>query len=134
MISVKYSKPVMYGFLALGVILLALGGLLMLLTGAVQIGVISGAMLVVFAALGLNNPLLVLEGDELQARNLLGMTLKRHPVDELRVETDSKGNQRLVRLKPSGKPQQVMRARTVFFDRKDTEAMMAAFSARAFSA
>jgi len=134
MISVKYSKPVMYGFLALGVILLALGSALMLLTGAVQIGVISGAMLVVFAALGLNNPLLVLDGDELQARNLLGMTLKRHPVDELRVETDAKGNQRLVRLKPNGKSQQVMRARTVFFDREDTAAMMAAFSARAFSA
>lgn len=131
--QVKYAKPVMYVFLGLGAFLFVAGLVLSLLLGRFQFSMVSGVILLVFSILGLNNPMLVLEGDELQARNLLGMTLKRHPVSELRVETDAKGARRLVHLAANGKMKQVMREKTVFFDRADTEALIGAFEARTFS-
>ena len=132
--QVKYAKPVMYVFLGLGAFLFVAGLALSLLLGTFQFSMLSGLILLVFSILGLNNPMLVLEGDELQARNLLGMTLKRHPVSQLLVETDAKGARRLVRMGENGKTRQVMREKTVFFDRADTEAMIAAFASKAFSA
>lgn len=130
---VRYSNSVLYTFLCLGGILLVAGTVLTFLSGGIQLSSLSGALLVGFVVLGANRLLLVLEGNELQARNVLGMTLRRHPVSELQVEADSKGNRRLVRVRSHGRPRPILRAKTLFLDRADTEDLINLFSARAFS-
>ena len=130
---VRYSNSVLYTFLCLGGILLVAGTVLTFLSGGIQLSSLSGALLVGFVVLGANRPLLVLEGNELQARNVLGMTLRRHPVSELQVEADSKGNRRLVRARSHGRPKPILRVKTLFLDRADTEGLINLFSARAFS-
>lgn len=128
--SVKYAKPVAIIFILMGLVLLGLGGLLMSMTGQFPMNFVLGTMILIFGVLALNNPLLVLEKDELQARNLLGMTLKRYPIDSLRVDT-GKGAPRMVSDQPNGKTKTVLKP-SFFFDNSATKALMDTVAARAF--
>lgn len=130
--SVKYAKPVSILFLVLGVLLIGIGLTLMSMTGQFQIGMVTGAIIGLFGILSLNNPLMVLEGNEVQLRNLLGMTLKRYPLSEVKVEPDHKGVLNLVVPKPNGGTRTILKGKSMFIDRASSLAMIQAVQGGTF--
>lgn len=118
--QVKYSKPWTIAFFVLGLVLSGMGFYLFQLTGDFQAGMVTGPMLLLFGILASVNPFYVLKDGVLQARNLLGMTLFRHPLERLTVEPGAKANERrlfVVKDEEKGKKKRIMSTHTLFFDK-----------------
>lgn len=82
--TIRYSKPLAYGLLGVGLVLLVVS----ILTQQ-WLTVFAGAVLALVGGLNLVNPTVKVERDEVQLKNPLGMTLRRFPVSgpaDLRFE------------------------------------------------
>ena len=125
--QVKYARPWVIAFFILGLILSGLGFYLWSVTGDFQVGMVTGPMLLLFGILGSVNPFYVFRDGVLQARNLLGMTLFRHPIEKLSVEPGPKdGERRLFVIKNAekGRKKRIMSTHTLFFSKSDVRAMI----------
>lgn len=125
--SVKYSKPWVVAFFILGLVLSGMGFYLFQATGDFQVGIITGPMLLLFGILASVNPFYVFKDGVLQARNLLGMTLFRHPLEKLTVEPGAKPDERrlfVIKNAEKGKKKRIMSTHTLFFDKKDVRQMI----------
>jgi|GEM_PF-3233593 len=125
--QVKYARPWVIAFFILGLILSGLGFYLFSVTDKFQVGMVTGPMLLLFGILGWVNPFYVFKDGVLQARNLLGMTLFRHPIEVLSIQSGSKpGERRLYVVKDAGKGKmkRIMSTHTLFFNKSDVRAMI----------
>jgi len=125
--QVKYAKPWSIAFLVLGLVSLGLGSWLIMLTGELSPSLFTAGLLIVIGLLGLLNPFYVLRDGILQARNLLGMTLFRHPIEKLSVQPGAKPDERrlfVIKNAGKGKKKRIMSNKSLFFDRKQVNAII----------
>ena len=73
--KLRYSKALTIGLIVVGALLLLIS-----LASGDALGTTAGGLLAVVGVLLTLNPILVLADGEIQQKNALGMTLKRHPV------------------------------------------------------
>ena len=122
---VKYNIVWSLAFVMLGILQLTLALLVIGSGGESSAAIGVGPVLTVVGFLSMVNPLYALSGDELQVRNLFGMTLLRHGIDRLKVETEGKpGEKRLYVVKKSGKAKRLMSTQGVFLRREQVAALI----------
>ena len=114
--GVKYAKSVSIIFIILGLLVIGLGVVLLMETGRTQIGMFTGVFIALVGVLSLINPLVVLKDNEVQMRNLFGMTLKRYPISAVRVEMGKNDVPILIAPKSNGGKRTLLKGKSLFFD------------------
>ncbi len=129
--SVKYNVVWSLVFFLLGAAQALLAFLVLQGSGDFSVGLVVGPMLMLLSVLSVINPLYTLSGDELQARNLMGMTLKRNGFDRLKVETEGQpGEKRLYVVRKSGKAKRLMSTNSVMLQKNQVAALIGEIESR----
>lgn len=129
--DVKYARPWSVAFLLVGIVLTGLNVWLFLQTGRPDPGAVVGAMMLIVGVLSFINPFYRYRDDVLQARNLLGMTLFRHPLDRLVIEPGPRpGEKRLFVLLRNGRRKRVLSTHAILLDRAQSGAVISAVDGR----
>ena len=123
--KVKYAIwfPVTFlffaGFMVLMNVMMSAG------RGAPQISFIPIIILLAVGILGLINPMYVYKDGELQARNLLGMTLFRHKRENIDIEEGKKDGERLLFVtKKNGKRKRIMSTASLRMNRHQAQKLI----------
>lgn len=130
-LDVKYAKIWSIGFIVFGLLMLGLNWMVYNSGGQPPVGGFAvGAIVPVIGVLSLINPFYRWKDGILQARNLLGMTLFRHPLERVTIEPGKQpGDKQLIITKKNGKTQKIMSTRSILFDKGQVAALIAAVEA-----
>lgn len=123
--QVKYAKWFPITALIVGGLLLLINIFLMG-SGAVRpTSLVPVIILPLVGGLGLINPMYVYKEGELQARNLLGMTLFRHKRENISFEDGKRPGETLLFVtKKNGKRKRIMSTHSFLMDRKQATALV----------
>lgn len=123
--QVKYAKWFPIVALVFGGALLVINVMLMNAGASQPMSLIPTIVLPLVGFLALINPMYVYKDGELQARNLLGMTLFRHKRENIDIEDGKKAGELLLFVtKKNGKRKRVMSTASLLMNRHQTQKLI----------